>query len=696
MKKLFFLAASLLLAPALCAFPALAAEEAAPAQEERTESYLLDQITVTAGKRESVLQEYPASVSVVGEVELEEKGAWDLTESLQLVPNTYMKNTTSGNAIIIRGLSTIDTSLFSPAGLYVDDVAYPLNYMQDLDLMDVERLEVLRGPQGTLYGANSESGVVNVVLAQPGPEFRAKANAEYGDYDSLRLAASASGAIYGDKLFLGVSALRTTTDGYVENLTKDDDQAAKKEVSGGRVELRYVPTQAWDLSLALDGRDKNMGMGALRYLTGPNKTDAYEVRSNAPDVAHENTLGQKIKVKFACDWADFTSISSHRSYGYDFIMDIDRSATPMGQSEVDLDLGSWSQEFRLASKQPGPLVWLVGAYGKYDNLDVTMERTFAVAARSSKLKTDSDLYSYAAFGQATYTMWEALHFTAGLRLDLSQASGDQRYQTMSVDRKYNKDLDSTELLPMASLSYDLNRNLTAYASFSTGYLAGGYNYFSSTNQDTFSYEPEYTYNYEVGLKSSWLRGKLLGNLAVFYTDIRDKQVREEDPDGGIGAWRFTNAAQAHSTGGELELTARPVTGLVITAGVGYASTEVDEWSITDSGVTTDYSGKHLPWAPDLTYNLAVAYHHPSGVFARADLFGAGKQYFDAANTLSDDGYQLVGARVGYEWRQFNVSLWIKNAFDETYATKKVTDSSGNIMIQDGDPRTFGVSLGWRF
>jgi iron complex outermembrane receptor protein len=695
MKKFLFLTASLLFFPALCA-----AESSLPALGQsssgKADPYLLEKITVTAGKRESALKDYPGSVSVVSETDLKKKGAWDLTEALQLVPNAYMKNTTSGNAVIIRGLSTIDTSLFSPAGLYVDDVAYPLSYMQDLDLMDVERLEVLRGPQGTLYGANSESGVINVVLTRPGPEVRAKANAEYSNYNSLRLAASASGPVYQDKLFIGASALRATTDGYVTNLTRNDDQAAKREATGGRLVLRYLPSQAWDLSLTMDGRNKNLGLGALRYLTGPNKTNAYEVKSNAPDVAHENTLGQNLRVKFSGKWADFISITSHRGYGYDFIMDIDRSAIPMGQSEVDLDLGSWSQEFRLNSKRPGPLAWLVGAYGKHDNLDVTMQRNFAMAARSYKLKTESSLQSSAAFGQATYTIAEGLRFTAGLRLEISDASGDQHYKSLSADRKYSHDLNSTELLPMASLAYDLNRNLTMYATFSTGYLAGGYNYFSSNNLDTFSYEPEYTNNYEVGLKTSWLGGKLLGNLALFYTDIRDKQVREEDPHGGVGVWRFTNAAQAHSTGGELELTARPLSGLIITAGVGYASTEVDQWTVTDGGVTTDYAGKHLPWAPDLTYNLAVSYNHPSGLFARADLFGAGKQYFDADNSLSDDGYQLVGARVGYEWSQFNVSLWVKNAFDETYATKKVLDNSGNIMGQDGAPRTFGVSLNWRF
>ncbi|KMY67740.1 TonB-dependent receptor [Desulfocarbo indianensis] len=694
MKKLLFLTASLLLLPALCA-----AESSLSAPEQSSsgrDPYLLEKITVTAGKRESDLKEYPGSVSVVSETALEMKGAWDLSEALQMVPNAYMKNTTSGNAVIIRGLSTIDTSLFSPAGLYVDDVAYPLNYMQDLDLMDVERLEVSRGPQGTLYGANSEAGVINVVLAQPGPETRAKANAEYGDYNRLRLAASVSGPVYQDKLFIGASALRTTTDGYVTNLSKDDDRAGKREVTGGRLSLRYVPSQAWDLSLSMDGRNKNLGLGALRYLSGPNRTEAYDVKSNAADLAHENSLDQSLRVKHSGDWADFVSITSHRGYGYDFIMDVDRSATPMGESDVDLELGSWSQEFRLSSKRPGPLAWLVGAYGKQDNLEVTMARNFAVAARSYKLKTDSDLQSCAAFGQATYTIADGLRFTAGLRLEISGASGDQHYKSLSADRKYSRDLDSTELLPMAALSYDLNRHLTMYASFSTGHLAGGYNYFSANSLDAFSYEPEYTYNYEAGLKTSWLEGKLLGNLALFHTDIRDKQVREESPGGGVGVWRFSNAAQAHSTGGELELTARPLSGLVISAGVGYAFTEVDQWSVNNGGVSTDYAGKHLPWAPDLTYNLAVSYHHPSGLFARADLFGAGEQYFDAANSLSDDGYQLVGARLGYEWSRCNLSLWIKNAFNETHATKKVLDNSGNIMVQDGDPRTFGVSLNWRF
>lgn len=684
MKKAVFIAAWLLLLPALC----LAADNQS--------AVVLEQVTVSAGKRESALQDFAGSVSVVDEATLEEKGAWTLGEALQLTPNAYMKTALSGNTVVIRGLSTIDTSLFSPAGLYVDDVAYPLTYMQNLDFLDVERLEVLRGPQGALYGANSEAGVVNVTLNQPGPQAKAKAQLDYGDYDALRLVGQASGPVYADKVFFGASLLRASSDGYVENLYKHDDRASKEELTGARGVLRLTPGPDWDVSLAVDGSRQNLGLGIMRYLDGPNRTEAFEVRSNAADVAHEDALGQSLRVKYAGRWADLLSITAHRDYAYDFEMDADRTSLPVARSNMDLDQSSWSQELRLSSKAGGPLSWLAGVYGKRDELDVSMDWTRAVAAMSSKLKTDSTLENYAAFGQATYAVIEGLRLSAGLRAEAWRTSGQQRYRTASLDRSYEKDLDDVELLPMATLAYDLRAGVMAYATVSTGFLAGGYNYFSSNCLDTFTYQPEHTVNYELGLKTSWLDDRLTANVALFYTQIRDKQVREEAPGGGIGAWSFTNAAEAHSSGGEIELAARPIQGLTLSAGLGYAATEVDDWTTTSGGVTYDYQGKQLPWAPELTYNLAADYHHASGLFARADLFGAGKQYFDAENTLSDNGYQLVGLRLGYEAAHYNVSLWCKNLFDADYANKKVTDASGYTLIEDGAPRTYGVSLGWRF
>ena len=677
-------------------FLVLALSPALAAAQEAQEAYSLDPVTVTAGKRQAEVREVPASISVIGDLELEEAQAWDLRDVSHLTPNFHLKTTTSGNALVIRGLSTIDTSLHSPAGLYVDDVAYPLNYMQNLQLLDVERIEVLRGPQGALYGANTEAGVVNVVLRQPDNETRARIFSDLASYDTYRLGASVSGPIAPDQIYLGGAFLWSRSDGFVENAYKGDDQAGEADLANGRGALRYTPNPRLDLSLALDANQDKRGLGAMRYETGKWRSDRYVSYSNAADTAEQSAFGQSLRAKYQADGLDLASITSHRDFRHEFIMDADRTAMATGYSDMDLSQESWSQELRLASRAGRPLNWLVGAYAAHDRLDVRFDRPFTNAAMASKLRTDSEQTSCAAFSQAIYAIRPDLRLTAGLRLDSNQQSGNQTYISQAGAKRYAADLDSTELLPSVSLAHDLNQHLTAYTTWSRGYLSGGYNYFSSNSSNTLTYDPEHTTSYEVGLKTAWLGNRLEANLALFHMDITDKQVREEAPGGGISAWKFGNAARATSQGGELEMKARPWGNLILNAGLGYATTEIHEWVTTESGQRIDYQGKALPWAPDLTYNLGAAYHHASGLFARADLFGGGRQYFDAANTLSQDGYQLVGLVLGYTGERLGLWLWVKNLLDTEYAFKRVRDSSGNVLVEDGDPRVVGVTLEGRF
>jgi iron complex outermembrane receptor protein len=285
-----------------------------------------------------------------------------------------------------------------------------------------------------------------------------------------------------------------------------------------------------------------------------------------------------------------------------------------------------------------------------------------------------------------------------MRLDVSEASGKQTFRSSKGVTTFEDDIDGVELLPMASIAYDFTPNVTAYATYAQGFLAGGYNYFSAEDEETFSYDAEYTTNYEVGLKTNWLDKRLTANLALFYTDIDDKQVLEEEPGGGIGTWDFTNAAKAHSMGFELEVKARPISGVEVFGGIGWAPTEIDDWIADSDGVPYDYSGKEVPWAPELTYNLGVGYYHDSGLFGIVDLFGAGKQYFDAENTLEENGYQLVNVRLGYRFKRLDLeaAIWCNNLFDSEYAVKKVRTDSGNILLEDGEPQTLGVSFNWRF
>ncbi len=672
-----------------------AAEEKAKSGEIKT--HVLEPVTVTATKREERLEKVPASISTVSDVEIEEMGAWKLGEVLDTLPNVWMKNATSGDAIAIRGLTSFDTSIYSPVGLYVDDVPQPLTYMQNLLFLDVERIEVLRGPQGTLYGKNSEAGVVNVVLKKPDNQTRASVFADYGSYNTLRAGGLVSAPLVKDLLYFSGNFVRYQTDGYMHNEYKDDDRAGKNESMLGHGVLRWTPTSAFDLRLTMDASHVDKGIGMLRYETGTNATKRFNVMSDASDDSEENTINPSVTAKYSGEAVEVTSITSYMDYRYQFLSDLDRTSTFKGYSDVDLKQQGITQELRFASPGKQRLTWLVGLFGSSSQSDVQLNRIRSVSTASTYLDTDATESSWAAFGQATYSILDNLRLTAGLRGEYAHAHGGQTCRTSTTSLVgYSKELDSFEVLPMASLAYDITPRATAYATWSNGFLAGGFNYFSANSLETFYYQPEHTTNYEVGLKTNWFDNKLTANLALFYMDIRDKQVREEDPNGGVGVWKFTNAGRAHSQGVEVELTAKPLTGLELQGGLGYAYTVIDDWTTVTDGVAYSYQGKRLPWAPDLTYHIGAGYTHPSGIFARADLYGAGTQYFDAENSLSQDGFALVNARVGYAFNHWEVALWGKNIFDVEHATKKVRDSSGDVMVEDGAPQTFGASLTWRF
>ena len=661
------------------------------------EPITLEPITVTATKREQKVRDIATNISTSSEVDLENIKAETLEDVTKLFPNVHMKNSSSGSEIVIRGFSTWDTALQSPAGLYVDGVPYPLSYMQNIYLHDVERVEVLRGPQGSLYGKNSESGVINIVRRTPDNTVRASALVEAGNYDTFRFGASAAGPLLEDKLFFSGSFLRHQTDGYVKNTFKDSDRAAKHEVNSGRGMLRFTPSDMLDVRLSLDATHSDDGRGTMRFATGPNRSSRFKVLAGAEDKASSDLVVPTLAFDITGETVKFSSISSYMNYGYKMKSDLDRTPLPIGVSDMKIDQENFTQELRLASTGEQKLSWVTGVFLSRMSTQADMDRLRRMAVATTYLHTDYTEETGAVFGQATWSILDNLRLTAGLRAEHTKLDGDQTFKNgAGLRRAYSKTTDFTEFLPMASLSLDVTDNLTTYATWSQGYLPGGFNVFSASNKDNFYYKPEYSTNYELGLKTNWLDHKLLVNAAVFHSRISDKQVREEDATGGPGTWKFTNSAEATSSGVELEVKAYPITGLELRGGLGYARSEIDDWTVTTkTGEKRDYSGKRLPWAPDLTYNLGVGYTHESGLFAQADLFGSGKQYFDAENSLSDSGYTSFNLQLGYRGENWELSLWGKNLFSDRYAVKKLR-SGGETIVEDGAPMTFGSTLVWRF
>ncbi|PIE62390.1 MAG: TonB-dependent receptor, partial [Desulfobacterales bacterium] len=222
-----------------------------------------------------------------------------------------------------------------------------------------------------------------------------------------------------------------------------------------------------------------------------------------------------------------------------------------------------------------------------------------------------------------------------------------------------------------------------------------YNFAFASDSSTLTFEPEKTWNYETGIKTRFWDRKCILNAALFYIDIADKQVEEWLA--GPGVRKITNAAKAHSLGGEVEMELRPWQGVRIYGGLGYSEVKFDDWVSMDmmTGQPFDYDGNELPFAPNSTYNLGFSYTHLSGFWCRADLLGNGDYYTSAKNKEEVDGHHRVNLTLGYKGESFDISLWAKNVFDEEYVTNN-TYFIGGDLVEDAAPRSVGLGLTYYF
>ena len=328
------------------------------------------------------------------------------------------------------------------------------------------------------------------------------------------------------------------------------------------------------------------------------------------------------------------------------------------------------------------------------------------------LKSEVDTENYAFFSQATYTLWEKLGLTAGLRYDhvKKEFSGNQS-DTPDVMwagvTAIKSDKTFSEWLPKFAIDYHFTQDLMGYASISKGYTSGDFNVTDSSVLGI-PYDAEYSWNYEVGVKSGWLDNRLILNLAAFYIDWKDKQVFMST---GTMTNIIKNAAEATSMGFEIEALARPVRGLEIIAGFGYLDAEFDKFTepVYDpvTGAKTgekNYKDNELENAPEYSYNLAVQYRYPLSnsktLFSRLAVQGVGDFYHDFDNEIKENNYEIVNARLGYEGEYkgygFDLYLWAKNIFDKEYCTNAWGNPQMGYLGRAGDPQTIGATLTWRF
>ena len=584
------------------------------ADNEQSETLSLDTITVTANKQEENIQEVPMAITVFDEFTIEDKNITSVRDLADYVPNLILTNqgTSTYARPAMRGILAELGSDVSTA-LFIDGVPVLSGSGYGDPLQDIERIEVLRGPQGTLYGKNAVAGVINIITRQPDNDFRGKVSVDVGENDKKEVALNLSGPIFQDKFFFGLSGQYYDKDGWITN-GYTGDKANGQEYWYGKGKLRWTPVDDLDISLTfsqqkydLDGYNQGLSEAGAASM-GLTASGDRKVYSGSDDLYDESTISsQALKVSYKFnDTLNVTSITTHRLF--ETVQDIDFDYNPVEglEATADNEEDKISQELRLASTTE-KMSWVAGIY--YDKDDKISDQTYG----SWAIKRDLGGEAYALFGQLRYALTPKIGMTGGLRYETQ----DKDMQDHATGNSFDDSWD--DIAPKFSVDYAITEQVMGYATVAKGFRSGGFNAMSNDSAYN-SYDSEELWSYEIGAKSQLLENRLIVNGALFYMDIDSMQVNESFSDGRIF---ITNAGTAVSYGAELEIIAKITQQFTMTANAGYTKVEFDEYQ----DAAGDYSNNKVPNVPEYTFAIGGQYRTGNGFYAGVDLVGVGKNVF---------------------------------------------------------------------
>ncbi len=660
---------------------------------------------VTARKRPEDPAVLPQSLTVVGKDELEKAGLVTVRDASLRVPNLLITEFSSRRLSFpfVRG---IGSGLGDPAVItYIDGVPQFGTGGTNLPLLDVERVEFLRGPQGTLYGRNALGGLIHVVTQRPAEELEVGLTGTVGTSGLVEYGYDVSGPVTADSGF-SLSLLESERDGFTKN-----------EFTGNEVDFRdgFFGRAQWlgavgersEMRVSLFGETSRDGGFVLSDLDGL-RQDPHRINQDFEGVAERDVISPTVAFTTFGEDVEFTSISAYQTWDVLETSDFDFSALDGVRRRTEEDQSYFSQELRFASTPEAGfalaglgLGWLVGVNAFLSASERSAENEFRPTLfpppfnGTDTTRGDFDDFGVGLFGQMTVAATKRLDVTAGARLDLEskEAERGHTFETGGVvvlDEESDFDETFTEVLPHLSLSYRLLDDLLGYVLASRGYKAGGFNLNAPAGQIPF--RPERSWTYEAGFKKSWEDETVQLGAALFYIDWDSMQLSLFDATAG---GYVENAGESESIGAEVQLGAELAEGLDLLTSVGLVNTEFDEF-VDPYGV--DVSGNELPFAPDLTFAVGLQYTgrlgESSSWFVSTDLGDVGDFFYDAQNR-ERESYTLVNARAGVRLASWSLDLWVKNAFDEEYVPVAFQPDPTDPTVfvgESGNPRVVGGTL----
>jgi len=717
------------------------------------QEYVLEEVIVTAERRETKLQSTAISITAISGDIIRELGIQNAEALQNMVPGLTIRSSAIGTSnFTIRGVGAAndDVSSDSGVGVYVDGIYMARTSSANLSLYDLERIEVLRGPQGTLFGRNTAGGTINIITSKPSDIFEGRFSLEGGNEGRFNAGGYVSGPLVEGKLFAKASIASFNRDGIMENIF-DGSDGNSVDTLAGRVGIRFLPTDNTEFTLTYDFEDSEPGPN-LKSL-GPN--DGFEnpgtlgpqpasspVRSANVDTAESESFETSgVMASFDIDFepATLSFIVGHRTADTFFNNDFDRGPTA-NVREIHNEKASWSSaEVRLTSNPDGPwsaggqLNWTAGLYFFDEDSEKTADfesdvlafilcnfvfppfacpgvapGTSSSTGHFQRIETTAS----AVFGQVNYAFTDRLSLTAGLRYTDEEKNFTSITSNIGpLAPPFNPIIDEEfdcrgerafdDLSGKLVLDFKKTDNSLIYGSISQGYRSGGFSGAATTAAEAcIGFDEETAITYEIGAKVDWLEGRVRTNVSVFFTDYEDLQVSVIETVGGVPT--TTNAADADITGLELEFQAFVTDQFRVHGNLAVLDATFRDFLTFTQGVQENRSGDNIASVPELTYNLGFEWTRSVGNGGNVSFRGDYIWEDETENFLTVlPQWEVVNFRLAYapSSKQWEVSAWIRNAFDELYwttATNANTTGIDAVPRSLAEPRMYGVSFNYNF
>jgi len=675
----------------------------------------LEEVIVTAQKREQSLQDVPVAITAFGESDVERLNAKELADLQYSSPNLFIDQANRNNPQIgLRGIAdqSRNAGYDNRVSVYIDGIFAGRSGSSNQATLDLERVEILRGPQGTLFGKNTVAGAMSLTTKKPSDTFNGFVKLEGGNYNHQSYTGMLTGPI-SESVSAKLIVNDTARDGYIKNLTNDLDLNGLDQ-NGLRFQLRYAGEKTEVNFSYDDSNNEGSWIGQLKD-PDPLAPGAREVNYDTLTETSIEQHGFGLTIDHELDNGFIlTSITGQREANMRALLDEDFTPYPVAYSNTEENSKHTTQEFRLASPENETYDYVLGAYYiTQTNTSLSFAGTGAAGTFAGlpnfagvTLPGEVDVKSTALFAHGNYMLTDKLQLTGGLRFTretkdvdftITDTSGLFTNDSVSDSRSAN------DLSPKIGVNYFASDDVMLYLSYGKAFKSGGWNIDFLRNFDDIAFDDEKVDNYELGMKSTLADGSVRFNAAIFRADYSDFQVFQFIPQSnGTTIFTLTNAGEVVSQGFEADLNWAISENFTLFGSYGYTDATFKRFK-DGGGLGVDYDGNEMPFAPKSNVGLGLEYRSDVGFgeFVSQLDYSSRSDFYTHPNNLDVnyiEGYSLVNIRVGLESKEgtWSAYAWAKNLQDTEERRTRSVSFFGTPRSNYTDPKMVGVTLQYNF